>query len=203
MMHCGVFRPAPMLVWMVRCAGFALHASMDTLSWVHVGGFQHAVIEYARNVLGLTEADHAESNPTAIIPIIAPLTCSLMDAQGTIQLLPNTRISKIYDSSETVERYFCNFGLNPDFRSLLEQSERMIYMLCPPGFFGLQLASARKVAQLAQQSYPEAILHGTAMYRILGLDWSLDPHHPVWQTYLTGLHQLRILSGTCRSDSFI
>jgi len=90
------------------------------------GGFQHAVIEYARNVLGLREADHAESNPTAIMPIIAPLTCSLKDAQGTVQLLPNTRIFKIYGSSKTVERYFCNFGLNPDFRSLLEQSEMQI-----------------------------------------------------------------------------
>ena len=62
-------------------------------------------------------------------------------------------------------------------------------MLYPPGFFGLQLASSRKIAQLTQQSYPEAILHGTAMYRILGLDWSLDPHHPVWHSYLAGLHQ--------------
>ena len=90
------------------------------------GGFQHAVIEFARNVLGLTEADHAESNPSAIVPIIAPLTCSLIDAQGTIQLLPNTHISNIYGKSETIERYFCNFGLNPEFRSLLEQSEMQI-----------------------------------------------------------------------------
>ena len=90
------------------------------------GGFQHTVIEYARNVLGLKEADHAESNPTAIMPIMVPLTCSLMDTQGTIQLLPNTRISKIYGSSETVERYFCNFGLNPNFKSLFEQSEMQI-----------------------------------------------------------------------------
>jgi hypothetical protein len=62
-------------------------------------------------------------------------------------------------------------------------------MLYPPGFFGLQLASARKMTRLAQRSYPEAILYGTAMYRILGLDWSLDPHHPTWQSYLRGLHQ--------------
>jgi len=90
------------------------------------GGFQHAVIEFARNVLGLTEADHAESNPSAIVPIIAPLTCSLIDAQGTIQLLPNTRISNIYGKSQTTERYFCNFGLNPKFRLLLEQNEMQI-----------------------------------------------------------------------------
>src|SRR6266567_3461463 len=32
------------------------------------GGVQHAIIEYARNVLGLTEADHAESNPSTGLP---------------------------------------------------------------------------------------------------------------------------------------
>jgi CTP synthase (UTP-ammonia lyase) len=30
------------------------------------GGFQHAVIEYARNVLGWTNADHAETAPDAV-----------------------------------------------------------------------------------------------------------------------------------------
>src|SRR5437667_11054099 len=108
----------------LRAIGFARRNRRPFLGTC--GGFQHAVIEYARNVLGLREADHAESNPTAIMPIIAPLTCSLKDAQGTVQLLPNTRIFKIYGSSKTVERYFCNFGLNPDFRSLLEQSEMQI-----------------------------------------------------------------------------
>ena len=37
------------------------------------GGFQHVVIEYARHVLGMTEADHAESNPAAHLAIISPL----------------------------------------------------------------------------------------------------------------------------------
>ncbi len=36
------------------------------------GGSQHAIIEYARNVLGLAEADHAETNPSAPLPLIAP-----------------------------------------------------------------------------------------------------------------------------------
>lgn len=62
-------------------------------------------------------------------------------------------------------------------------------MLCPLSFFDLQLTFAKKMAQLTQQSYPETLLHMTAMYRILGLDWSLDPYNSVWQAYLKGLHQ--------------
>ena len=42
------------------------------------GGFQHALIEYARDVLGFTEADHAESNQEAEMPLIAPLACVLI-----------------------------------------------------------------------------------------------------------------------------
>src|SRR5262249_3809718 len=32
------------------------------------GGFQHALIEYARNALGRAEADHAETSPDATMP---------------------------------------------------------------------------------------------------------------------------------------
>jgi hypothetical protein len=62
-------------------------------------------------------------------------------------------------------------------------------MLYPPKFFGLQLTFARKITQLTKQPYHDTVLNLTALYRILGLDWSLDPRHPVWQTYLKGLHQ--------------
>src|SRR6266478_1625832 len=43
------------------------------------GGFQHAVIEYARNVLGLADADHTETNPRAVLPLISQLSCSLVE----------------------------------------------------------------------------------------------------------------------------
>ena len=59
----------------------------------------------------------------------------------------------------------------------------------PRGFFSIQLTFARKITQLTQRPYQGTILNRTALYRILGLDWSLDPQNPVWQTYLTGLHQ--------------
>src|SRR5215471_4882355 len=41
------------------------------------GGFQHAVIELARNVAGIVGADHQESNPGAGELVVTPLTCSL------------------------------------------------------------------------------------------------------------------------------
>src|SRR5439155_10965856 len=84
------------------------------------GGFQHAIVEYARNVLGLVAADHAESNPIAALPLISPLACSLDGATGTIRLKPGSRLGAIYGRTEIVERYQCNFGLNPRHQSLLD-----------------------------------------------------------------------------------
>lgn len=54
-------------------------------------------------------------------------------------------------------------------------------------FFELQLALARKIADLLQQPLEQAVLQRTAFYRILGLDWSLDPTNPIWQSYVQGL----------------
>jgi len=59
----------------------------------------------------------------------------------------------------------------------------------PHAFFALQLTFADKIAALSGQSFQEMVLRYTAMYRILGLDWSLDPSHPVWQDYLQGMRQ--------------
>jgi len=85
------------------------------------GGFQHAVIEYARNVLGLAEADHAESNPNSAMPLIAPLSCSLVGVSGKIRLKQGSLAAGIYIREQTEEKYHCNFGVNPRFQSLLEQ----------------------------------------------------------------------------------
>src|ERR1700745_3028554 len=50
------------------------------------GGSQHALIEYCRNALGLSDADHAESNPNTKFPLIAPLPCALRETESHIHL---------------------------------------------------------------------------------------------------------------------
>ena len=84
------------------------------------GGFQHAVIEYARHVLGWAQADHAESNPAAAMPLVSLLSCSLIGVSGKIRLQPGSRAAAIYGAGETIEEYHCNFGVNRRFQSQLE-----------------------------------------------------------------------------------
>ncbi len=87
------------------------------------GGFQHAVIEYARNALDFHEADHAESNPETALPLMSRLACSLARATGAIRLMPDSRIARIYGRTEIAENYHCNFGLNPRFESMLNDGK--------------------------------------------------------------------------------
>jgi CTP synthase (UTP-ammonia lyase) len=83
------------------------------------GGFQHALLEFARNVLGRPEAAHAEDDPGAAMPLIAPLACSLVEKAATIRLLPGTRLRELYEAAEAREQYRCRYGLNPAYEHWL------------------------------------------------------------------------------------
>jgi CTP synthase (UTP-ammonia lyase) len=82
-------------------------------------GFQHAVLEYARNVLGWADAEHAETAPNAARPVIAPLACALVEATGTVRFFPNSRLAKAYGTGEAIEGYRCRYGVNPVFQAVL------------------------------------------------------------------------------------
>lgn len=83
------------------------------------GGFQHAIIEYARNVLGWEDAAHAETDSEGRM-VIAPLACSLVEKSDVIELRPNTLIAKAYGRESIEEGYHCNYGIAPEFAAGLE-----------------------------------------------------------------------------------
>jgi CTP synthase (UTP-ammonia lyase) len=83
------------------------------------GGFQHAVIEYARNVLGWADAAHAETSPDTARAVISLLECSLVEASGVVRFFHGSRIALAYGATEATEGYRCRYGLNAAFRSAL------------------------------------------------------------------------------------
>ena len=85
------------------------------------GGFQHLAIEYARNVLGFTDAAHAESDPYASCLFVTPLSCSLVGMTMEVSIKPGSRASVAMGSSRSLEKFYCNFGLNPDYEGQLEE----------------------------------------------------------------------------------
>ena len=83
------------------------------------GGFQHAVIEYAQDVLGWRDAAHAETTPNAARNVIAPLSCGLLDGEGLVRFVPGSKLATAYRVPETSAEYLCRFGVNPQFRAAL------------------------------------------------------------------------------------
>jgi CTP synthase (UTP-ammonia lyase) len=83
------------------------------------GGFQHAVIEYARNVLGWADAEHAETTPDAARNVIAPLSCGLLDGGGHVRLVADTKLAAAYGVPWIEAEYSCRYGLNPEFEAVL------------------------------------------------------------------------------------
>ena len=83
------------------------------------GGFQHAIIEFARSVLGWGDADHAETNPDAACAVVAPLATALVEASGAVLFEPGSRIAAAYRAPQAVEGYRCRYGLNAQFQAAL------------------------------------------------------------------------------------
>ena len=86
------------------------------------GGFQHIILEYARNVLGFSDAQHEETHPHASRQFISRLACSLVGRTMTITLQPDSLVARAYRRTTVQEQYRCNFGVNPDYVDVLRSS---------------------------------------------------------------------------------
>ncbi len=86
------------------------------------GGFQHAAIEYARNVLKLKEVQNNDFDPYSPNPLISALSCSLLSQTRQITLDRSSGLYQSYGSDRVEERYNCSFALTADFQRRLEES---------------------------------------------------------------------------------
>ncbi len=101
-------------------------------------GMQCAVIEYARNVCGLTGANSREFDPHTPHPVIdlMPDQHGITNLGGTMrlgaypcQLVPGSITSRTYGAQEISERHRHRYEVNNEYRETLEQ-----HGLLPSGF---------------------------------------------------------------------
>ncbi|HEX4120523.1 MAG TPA: hypothetical protein VH619_07905 [Verrucomicrobiae bacterium] len=119
-------------IWVVPGSPYANAAGvLEAIRWARensqpflgtCGGFQHALIEFARNVAGLHRADHAESAPGAEILLVTKLACSLVEKSGAVRFVPGSRLRAAYGSDSATEGYRCSYGLNMAYRRVLEDA---------------------------------------------------------------------------------
>lgn len=82
------------------------------------GGFQHALIEWTRHVLGRPEADDTQSTPDAQLPLITPLSCSMRGERHPLRIAAGSLLAQVYTVQRSTELYHCCYGLNPNFGDL-------------------------------------------------------------------------------------
>jgi len=77
------------------------------------GGFQHMVVEFARNAAGITEAAHAETAPGAAVHAVSSLACSLEGEVRQVTTAPGTRVAELCGPGPFAGFHWCNYGVEP------------------------------------------------------------------------------------------
>jgi CTP synthase len=105
-------------------------------------GMQVMIVEWARNILGLSQANSSELDPDTPDPVIhlMPDQRDLATMGGTMRLgwypcrpVPNTRTYDAYQTEEVLERHRHRFEVNNAYRENLEESGLIIGGLSPDG----------------------------------------------------------------------
>ena len=107
-------------------------------------GLQCMVIEVARDLAGLADADSAEFNPDTPYPVIATMAdqedvvAGERDMGGTMRLglypaalQPGTRVEELYGSTLVEERHRHRYEVNNSYRAPLEQAGLVFSGLSP------------------------------------------------------------------------
>jgi CTP synthase len=105
-------------------------------------GMQCCVIEWARDILGLKDANSAEFDPHTTDPVInlLPEQQDVVDLGGTMRLglypcriLPNTLAFKLYQEEVVYERHRHRYEFNNTYRNLFIESGYVISGTSPDG----------------------------------------------------------------------
>jgi CTP synthase (UTP-ammonia lyase) len=114
-------------IWCVPASPYRdLDGALRAIKWARergrpflgtCGGFQHAILEYTRSVLGWTDAVHGETSPNGVRAVISPLACALVETTDSIRFRAGSRIAAAYGRLEATEGYRCRYGINPAFES--------------------------------------------------------------------------------------
>lgn len=82
-------------------------------------GFQHTILEFARNALGWQAATHGEEHPHSDQAVIAALPCALLEAREEVRLLRGSRLALAYAADWIEADYHCRYAIAPRFAANL------------------------------------------------------------------------------------
>lgn len=85
-------------------------------------GFQYAVLEFARNAMGIEAATSAEFDPNSSQLVLSELVCQIAGKKMGVRIMPGTLAHKLYGTREATEEYYCHYGINAQFSSALQHA---------------------------------------------------------------------------------
>ena len=147
---------------MIQAARFARERQVPYLGLCL--GLQVQVIEYARNVLGIENANSTEFDPSTPDPVIDLLETqrSVANKGGTMRLgaypcriVPNTRAARAYGQVEVHERHRHRWEFNNRFRDALEAAGLTVSGTLPDGSLVEIVEVADHPWMLGCQFHPE------------------------------------------------
>lgn len=127
-------------------------------------GMQLAIVEFARNVLGLEGAASIELDPETPDPVIAlmPEQDGIEDIGGTLRLgaypcvlKEGTLAEKLYKTKEISERHRHRYEVNNDYRELLELGGMSLSGISPDGRIVEMIELPDHPFFIATQAHPE------------------------------------------------
>jgi CTP synthase len=146
-------------------------------------GLQCMVIEVARDLAGLPEADSAEFNAATPDPVIATMAdqedvvAGERDMGGTMRLglypavlQPGTRVQELYGQGMVEERHRHRYEVNNAYRAVLEQAGLVFSGLSPDGHL-VEFAELPRDTHpffVGTQAHPEFLSRPTRPHPLFG-----------------------------------
>ncbi|MCL1912377.1 MAG: CTP synthase [Eubacteriaceae bacterium] len=127
-------------------------------------GLQVSTIEFARNVLGLTDANSTEYNPDTGHPVIdiMPSQVNITDIGGTMRLgaypcylKEGSLAARLYSQREISERHRHRYEINNAYRPHFEQAGLVVCGTSPDGSLVEMIELEGHPFYIATQSHPE------------------------------------------------
>jgi CTP synthase (UTP-ammonia lyase) len=141
-------------------------------------GFQHALVEFTRNVLGIADADTAENDPNGKNIVITPIQCEVEGPPGVPRLsgigiaraVPGTLLEEVCGPGDLRSEYFCSAEANPDFVARWEAA-------------GLRVAARGGDGEMRALELPQNRFFVATLFQPQ-LSSSHDQPHPLIAAYL-------------------
>ncbi|HEY3926588.1 MAG TPA: hypothetical protein VGL75_18660 [Acidothermaceae bacterium] len=123
-------------VWLVPGSPYADDsAAYAAVSWARAndvpflgtcGGLQYAVVEFFRNVLGVTDATHAESDGPGESNVVRALACDLFGQEREVHPVPGTRFAALMNDRSFVGMHYCRYSVEPQLAGSLVEGGMVV-----------------------------------------------------------------------------